>query len=155
MKRILCVHFGLVLLLACFSPSVAAAQEHAQAPAPAQTEPAAQSEQQPVVNPDAAAGRDLANASEAAEHAEEGKGHEENAEFKYSAMVGKLGRMVGIDAVGMYWVSISINFAVLAVFFWMLLKTKLPQMFRRAHQHHPEGPERGAGRQRGGLPPFG
>ena len=30
----------------------------------------------------------------------------------------------------MYWVSIAVNFALLALFFWMLLKSKLPQMFR-------------------------
>jgi F-type H+-transporting ATPase subunit b len=30
----------------------------------------------------------------------------------------------------MYWVSLVINFAILAVFFWMLLRSRLPQMFR-------------------------
>jgi F-type H+-transporting ATPase subunit b len=60
--------------------------------------------------------------------AEEGKG--EHDEFKYSAMVARLGRLIGIDAHGMYWVSLVINFVVLALFFWMLLKSKLPQMFR-------------------------
>ena len=45
-------------------------------------------------------------------------------------MVARLGRAIGIDAHGMYWVSLVINFAILTLFFWMLLKSRLPQMFR-------------------------
>ena len=45
-------------------------------------------------------------------------------------MVAKLGRMIGLGPHGMYWVSMVANFAILALFFWMLLKSKLPQMFR-------------------------
>jgi F-type H+-transporting ATPase subunit b len=130
MKRFLRRCFGSVFLLACFSVGAMTAQEHAQTPPAAQSEPASQPAQQPVVNPDTAAGEDLSKASEGAIHAEEGEVHEENAEFKYSSMVQKLGRMVGLDTRGMYWLSIAVNFMVLAAFFWMLLKTKLPQMFR-------------------------
>ena len=79
----------------------ASAQEHAQPAAPAQSEPAAQNPQQPA-NPDTAASQDLSKASERAVHSEEGEAHEENAEFKYSAMVGKLGHVIGLDAHGMY-----------------------------------------------------
>jgi F-type H+-transporting ATPase subunit b len=122
-------HFIFALLLGCVSVASVSAQEHAQPAPPAQSKPAAQSPQQPV-NPDTAASQELSKASEVAVHAEEGEAHEENAEFKYSAMVSKLGHVIGLDAHGMYWVSIAINFAVLAVFFWMLLKSKLPQMFR-------------------------
>jgi F-type H+-transporting ATPase subunit b len=103
-----------------------AAQENA--PAPAASQPAALQAQQPPVNPDTAASQELVKESKAAEHAEEG--HEENAEFKYSPMVQKLGHFVGLGPHGMYWLSVGFNFIVLAVFFWMLLKSKLPQMFR-------------------------
>ena len=121
---------AIFVLLLVFVRLAVSAQEHAQPAAPAQSEPAAQKPQQQPVNPDTAASQDLSKASERAVHAEEGEAHEENAEFKYSSMVGKLGHMIGLDAHGMYWVSIAINFVVLAVFFWMLLKSKLPQMFR-------------------------
>ncbi len=121
---------AIFVLLLVFVGVAVSAQEHAQPTAPAQTEPAAQKPQQQPVNPDTAASQELSKESEKAVHAEEGEAHEENAEFKYSSMVGKLGHMIGLDAHGMYWVSIVINFAVLAVFFWMLLKSKLPQMFR-------------------------
>jgi F-type H+-transporting ATPase subunit b len=124
---------GLVVvfsLFACVSLGVLSAQESLKPSAPAQSQPAEQKTQQEPVNPDAAVGRDLSNASEQAVKAEEGGGHEENAEFKYSAMVARLGRMVGIGPHGMYWVSLTINFIFLALFFWMLLRSKLPQMFR-------------------------
>ena len=130
MRRFLRGCLGSAFLLACFSVGALTAQEHAQTPPASQSEPASQPAQQPVVNPDTAAGEDLSKASEGAMHAEEGEVHEENAEFKYSSMVQKLGRMVGLDTRGMYWLSIAVNFVVLAAFFWMLLKTKLPQMFR-------------------------
>ena len=121
---------GLVFLLASLSLGVLSAQEHAQTPANAQPESSAQQAQQPPTNPNAAAGAELTKESEKAVHAEEGEVHEENAEFKYSAMVAKLGRMIGVGPHAMYWVSLAINFTVLALFFWMLLKSKLPQMFR-------------------------
>jgi F-type H+-transporting ATPase subunit b len=44
--------------------------------------------------------------------------------------VQRLGRMIGLGPHGMYWVSMFANFAILALFFWMLLKSRLPQMFR-------------------------
>ena len=129
MKRYFLNRLGMALMLACLAVGVVVAQEHARAPSAAQQpEAASQQAQQPPVNPDTAASQELVKESKAAEHAEEG--HEENAEFKYSAMVARLGRMIGIDARGMYWVSLAINFIVLALFFWMLLKSKLPQMFR-------------------------
>jgi len=128
MKRSFYRRLALVLLLACVSLGVVAAQEQSKAPEPQQAQPANQKAQ--PVNPDAAAGQGLAKASEKAVHAEEGEVHEEYAEFKYSAMVQKFGRMIGLDAHGMYWLSMAVNFLVLAVFFWMLLKSKLPQMFR-------------------------
>jgi len=130
MSQFLRHRIGLVFLLASLSLGVLSAQEHVQAPANAQPERSAQQAQQPPANPDAAAGAALTKESEKAVHAEEGKVHEEYAEFKYSSMVQKLGKMIGIDAHGMYWVSLAINFIFLALFFWMLLKSKLPQVFR-------------------------
>jgi len=127
MRRVFPPRLGLVLLLACLSVGVLAAQEHAQPSSPGQSDSSAQ---QPPVNPDTAASQDLVKESKAAEHAEEGEVHEENAEFKYSSMVQKLGHMVGLGTHGMYWLSMAVNFAVLAAFFWVLLKSKLPQMFR-------------------------
>ena len=107
-----------------------------QAAPPSQAQPADQKAQQEPAkqptNPDSATGQELVNASKEAVHAEEGEGgeHDENAKFKYSTMVTKLGRLLGIGPNGMYWVSVAANFIFLALFFWMLLKSKLPQLFR-------------------------
>jgi F-type H+-transporting ATPase subunit b len=101
------------------------AQQPQPAP-PAHSQPSAQHAQ--PVNPDTATSNELSAESEKAVDAAEG--HEEYAEFKYSNMVARLGRVIGIDAHSMYWVSLVINFAILAVFFWMLLRSRLPQMFR-------------------------
>ena len=126
MKRLLRFRLAVLFFLACLSVGAITAQQQPQPAPPAQSQPSAQQAQ--PVNPDTAAGRELSTESEKAVHAAEG--HEENAEFKYSDMVARLGRAIGLDAHGMYWVSLAINFAILAVFFWMLLKSKLPQMFR-------------------------
>lgn len=125
MKRRFLLKTSFLVLIACVLSLSVYAQEHAQPPA--QTQAAEHSSQQPT-NPDAAADADLRKESEAAVHAEEG--HEENGEFKYSAMVARLGRMIGLDAHGMYWVSLTINFLIMAGIIWMLLKSRVPQMFR-------------------------
>lgn len=128
MKRSLHLRLGLVLFVACVSIGTLGAQEQSQPPS--QSQPAAKQAQQAPTNPDTAASEDLSKASREAVRAEEGEAHEENAQFKYSAMVQKLGRMIGLGPHGMYWLSMAVNFLILAVFFWMLLKSKLPQMFR-------------------------
>jgi len=136
MNRSLLRQTGLALLFGFICCTVIWAQEAAPASAPAQAPPAEQNAQQEPTkqptNPDTATGQDLVNASQNAVHAEEGEGkeHDENAKFKYSAMVTKLGGLFGIGPIGMYWVSIAANFIFLALFFWMLLKSKLPQLFR-------------------------
>ncbi len=128
--------FGFALLLVCLMAVVISAQEGSQKPATDQAQPAEQKTQpesgKPPAHPNHEIQRDLSNASHEAVMSEEGEagGHDENAKFKYSSMVTKLGTLLGIGPHGMYWVSIFANFAFLGLFFWMLLRTKLPQMFR-------------------------
>jgi F-type H+-transporting ATPase subunit b len=133
MKSSVLRRLGLALLFACVSVSVVSAQDNSKASTPEQAQPAdqkAQPEPAQPVNPDSAISHDLANESKQAVKSEEGEEHDEYAKFKYSNMVTKLGRFIGIGPTGMYWVSIAANFVFLALFFWMLLKSKLPQMFR-------------------------
>ncbi len=111
----------LVFALALFAGSLRAqepAQSNAQGP------PAVQ---QGGENPNAAIGGELAKESEKAEHAEE---HEENGQFKYSPTVKWLAKTAGLTPHTAYFVSLSINFALLALLFYVLLRTKLPAMFR-------------------------
>src|ERR1035438_10215550 len=126
---------GLFLVFACIfiGVSVIRAQESSKPSAAAQAQPAdqkAQQEPEQPRNPNSAISHDLAKESEKAVKSEEGEEHDEYAKFKYSSMVTKLGRLIGVGPTGMYWVSIAANFFFLALFFWMLLKSKLPQMFR-------------------------
>lgn len=131
MKRHLSRLVFALALFGCLSFAVGSAQQKPaeSASAPSQSQSAQPNAQQPV-SPDTAASQELVEESKKAEHSEEGKEHEENAEFKYSSMVQKLGRMIGLDAHGMYWVSLALNFIILALFFWLLLKSKIPQLFR-------------------------
>ena len=126
MKRSLNSRLALLLVFAVIGVGVVARQQQPQSAPPTQSQPPAQQAQ--PVNPNTAASGELATESEKAVHAAEG--HEEYSEFKYSNMVARFGRAIGIDAHAMYWVSLVINFAILAGFFWMLLKSRLPQMFR-------------------------
>jgi F-type H+-transporting ATPase subunit b len=121
---------AIVLFSVSVSLSAVSAQENPKPAEPAASQSTDPAPQQPPVNPDAAVGKDLTKASEGAVHAEEGEGHEENAEFKYSSMVQRLGRFIGLGPHGMYWLSLAINFLILALFAWMLLRSRLPQMFR-------------------------
>ena len=130
MRRILSGRFVFLLLFASLCIAFLSAQEQSQPPAQSAAQSAEQKTQQQPTNPDTAVGRELSTASEKALHAEEGEAHEEGAEFKYSSMVQRLGRMIGLDGHGMYWLSLVVNFLILGLFFWMLLKARLPQMFR-------------------------
>ena len=118
-----------LLLLAftmVFAFGAMAAQEpkaSAQKPAEAQSQPAGQ---QPE-NPNTAIGNDLSTAShDALESAE----HEENAQFKYSPAVRWIAKHLNGDRKVAYAFSLIVNFGLLALFFYMLLRSKLPSMFR-------------------------
>ncbi len=111
----------LVFALVAF---VAGAQAQESTHAASNPQPQAQ---QPAGNPNAAIGAQLSKESEAAEHAEE---HEENGQFKYSTSVKWFAKTIGLDPHAAYFVSLIINFGLLALFFWVLLRSKVPAMFR-------------------------
>jgi len=122
MKRLRRVGLPLVFLGLLLFVAGACAQEAAPAGTAAQPQAQQQSE-----NPNAAIGSELAKQSEEAEHAEE---HEENGQFKYSPTVKWIAKHLGMDPHRAYWVSLVINFGLLALFFWVLLRGKIPAMFR-------------------------
>lgn len=103
---------------------VAGAWAQEAAPPSGSTQPQTQ---QQTGNPNAAIGGELSKQSEEAEHAEE---HEENGQFKYSASVKWFAKHLGLDPHRAYVVSLVINFGLLALFFWVLLRGKLQAMFR-------------------------
>lgn len=77
-------------------------------------------------NPNAAIGGELAKTSNEAA----GEEKDENGKFKYSKSVTWFGSLLGLSPQKAYWVSLVVNFALLGLFFYVLLRSKLPQMFR-------------------------
>jgi F-type H+-transporting ATPase subunit b len=123
MKKLLIVRFALLSLVCLLVSVTANAQEHA----PAAAQPQAQTEQRQPENPNSAIGGELAKESREAESAAE---HEENAQFKYSPTVKWIAKHLGMDPHAAYFVSLIINFGILALFFYILLRGKIPAMFR-------------------------
>lgn len=116
-RYVIAVLFSLVLLFG----SVAVAQEHG---SEAQLEPQHSQAADPSQR-SGSVGEQLAEASqEAAGH---GEGHQE---FKESASVKLIARLTGLSLKAAYWVSIVLNFAILALLVVLISKSKLPAMFR-------------------------
>jgi len=123
MKKITHRRAALLILAFALTLFVGALCAQELAPAAGQNPPAVQQGS----NPNAAVGSELAKESTEAEHAEE---HEENGQFKYSPTVKWLAKTVGLTPHGAYFVSLAINFGLLVLFFWVLLRAKIPAMFR-------------------------
>jgi F-type H+-transporting ATPase subunit b len=116
----------LVLPVALLFISVSVVQAQESSPAASSSQPQAQQPQQPE-NPNAAIGKELSAASHDAEKSEE---HEENAQFKYSPTVQWVAKHLGTNPHAAYFISLFVNFGLLALFFWALLRSKVPAMFR-------------------------
>lgn len=113
-------YLSVVLILALLLSGVALSQEHpARASQPQQQSRAAEHQQTSTV------GGQLAAASR--EAAGEGEGHQE---FKESASVQFIASVTGLSLKSAYWVSIILNFVILAVLIVLISKSKLPAMFR-------------------------
>jgi F-type H+-transporting ATPase subunit b len=107
----------------CFVLAVSVTSAHTQETAPAASSAQTQSQSQPE-GPNAAIGSELAKESKEAEE------HEENAQFKYSPTLRKIAKFFGWDPHVAYFGSLIVNFGILILFFWVLLRGKIPAMFR-------------------------
>jgi F0F1-type ATP synthase membrane subunit b/b' len=120
---------GGVLLLAVLLIGAASAQENGSQPAPAPQKSASQQKAatgaQAGENSGASFGQELAEASREAA-GEKG----ENAQFKFSPSVRWMGKELGIGVHGAYWLAFILNFAVLALLICLLLRSRIPAMFR-------------------------
>ncbi len=126
MTRQLKFRLWFVLLAALVLATPMLVGQEAAAPAQPAASSSEHAAQQPE-NPNAAIGSELSKESHEAERSEE---HEENGQFKYSKTVKWFGGLFGLSPHASYFVSLIINFVLLFLFFWLLLRTKLPQMFR-------------------------
>ena len=82
-------------------------------------------EQQPSSNPDTVTGEELTGAASG----EVGE-KEENAQFKYSKSVVWIGHLVGLGPHAAYLVYWFLNFVLVVLFFVLLFRSSVPQMFR-------------------------
>jgi F-type H+-transporting ATPase subunit b len=89
-------------------------------------------QQNPPENPNSEFGGELSKASHEAA-AEAGKKDAKVAmelRAEHSPVVSWIGSLIKISPEHAYVLSLIINFGILVCFFWMLLRTKIPQMFR-------------------------
>jgi len=127
-SRILRASLFAVMTVSCVSVVSFGAQEP---PAPpVQKQPAApQQKRRPGENPEQRSygpGRQLAHESNEAA----GEGKDEMAEFKESASVRMIGRLTGLNLQQSYWLSLVLNFAVIAAIIVWAARKYLPGMFR-------------------------
>lgn len=116
--------FLAVLMMSCTSVVSLRAQE--QPAPPGQKEAASPQQQKKSARHSYGPGRQLAHESNEAA----GEGEDEMAEFKESASVQFISRITGLNLQQSYWLSVLLNFAVIAaVLVWAGLKY-LPGMFR-------------------------
>jgi F-type H+-transporting ATPase subunit b len=130
---------GLGFVWICLATGIVAAQEHGSAPssssAPQSEQPAkadqSAAQSQPE-NPNAKFSGELSKESEAAAKEAGKKDAKVEMELKaeHSPVVSWIGRVINIGPEKAYWLSLIINFGILIAFFWVLLKGKIPQMFR-------------------------
>ncbi len=144
MIRIRARRLALGLLWICLAVGMVAAQEHGasgSSTSAAQSEQASKPDQQgqsstaaqnPPENPNAEFSGELAKTSK--EAAEEAGKKDAKVEMElraeHSPIVSWIGRVINIGPERAYVLSLIINFGILIAFFWVLLKGKIPQMFR-------------------------
>nr|Q1IIG4.2 RecName: Full=ATP synthase subunit b; AltName: Full=ATP synthase F(0) sector subunit b; AltName: Full=ATPase subunit I; AltName: Full=F-type ATPase subunit b; Short=F-ATPase subunit b [Candidatus Koribacter versatilis Ellin345] len=107
----------------------------AQQSAPAAEQPKPAEEQakpeQHVTNPNAAVGKELSEASHAAEGEEEAGEH---MELKHSTMVKTLAKWLGVSVETSYWIAMAFNFAIVFALLGWAMKKNLPGVFKARNE---------------------
>ncbi len=121
LTALLCCSFAIVVAQEHGATASSTAQSSQQSASPASQPPDTQ--RQEPRNPNSVSGGELSEESREIEH-------EENGQFKYSTTMRWFARHLGLSTRAMYWLSMVVNFGLLVLFFYMLLRSKLPQAFR-------------------------
>ena len=132
-------HLGLSLVavagLALIPAHAQEAGSKPQAAQPASEQPQQGSEQpKHVTDPNRAAGRELSNASKAAEGEGPKEEKGENEGLKHSVMVQKIAKTFGISVEAAYWIAMIINFAIIFGFIAWAMRKNLPGVFRARNE---------------------
>lgn len=112
-----------VLLLTLAGLSLAQEHKAANPPPPAQPEASAQPQNQPAAAPQGAQ-------QELVEASREAAGEDENAQFKQSPSVRWVAHATGTSLATAYWLSVGLNFAVVAIAIIVAVRKFMPAMFR-------------------------
>jgi F-type H+-transporting ATPase subunit b len=120
-----------VLAIAPIHAQEAQQKPEAQSAPAAEQKKSTESPEQHVTNPNTAVGKELSEASRAAEGEEE---PEENQGLKRSAMVQKLAKGLGISVEAAYWIAMVINFAIIFAFIAWAMKKNLPGVFKARNE---------------------
>jgi F-type H+-transporting ATPase subunit b len=116
-----------VACLPFFSLANAAAMAKKQAPSP----PVANSPAKPQADQSRAESSQQGGTSaELAKESREAAGEDETAEFKHSPMVKRLAEFTGMSLEHAYWLSVLVNFAIVAALIFWPAKKYLPAIFR-------------------------
>lgn len=120
MKNSLFRRLSYALLFALLAAGVTWSQENPPAQQQTESQPAEGASEHSETSAEPAAGTPNSAAAMILEHATEKAAHRSEL----------WGRKFGIGPDISYWISLALNFGGLALFFYILLKSKLPQMFR-------------------------
>lgn len=137
-----CLAF-LLCLMALFAV-VSLAQEPQKSETPAQ-QPSAEQQQQPsseqksqhITNPNAAASRELVEASKAAEG--EPEKEDQATGLKHSTAVRWIAKITGLSVESAYWIAMAINFAIVIIAIAWFMKSSLPGYFRSRNEAIQQG----------------
>jgi len=69
--------------------------------------------------------------AELAKESREAAGEDEQGQFKHSASVRMVAKLTGLNLEHAYWLSVVLNFAIVAAIIYWALKKNLPAMFRK------------------------
>ena len=113
---------AVLALMLVFPASLVSAQE----PAVPKSENSASTvtQEQPAHASNEAAGR------EGKESKEEAKEEDKTEAFRHSAAVKGLARITGLDESKAYWLSVVLNFLIVFILLWFMMKKTLPGIFR-------------------------
>ena len=128
----ICLGLGMAVAQEQGASSSSSAAQSAQTSKSDQQGQSSAAQQNPPQNPNAEFGAELSKASKEATEEAGKRDAKVDMELKaeHSPVMTWIARLIKVSPETAYWISLIINFGILVFFFWMLLKAKVPQMFR-------------------------
>jgi len=128
----ICLALGMAVAQEQGASSSSSAAQSGQGATSDQQTPSSTDQQSPPRNPNAEFGAELSKTSKEATEEAGKRDAKVDMELKaeHSPVMTLIARLIKVSPETAYVISLIINFGILIFFFWMLLKAKVPQMFR-------------------------